>query len=126
TGGSRVHSSFALASRRVVFFFQAEDGIRDKLVTGVQTCALPILRPLELLDELDVPPVRAVQLPRVVVAVARHLRHAAVGRGKLEIGRASCRERGEIMVGAVALKKKEATAWGMPKAPSSTRMRKPI
>src|SRR5205823_12187221 len=25
------------------FFFQAEDGIRDKLVTGVQTCALPIL-----------------------------------------------------------------------------------
>src|SRR2546425_12592741 len=27
------------------FFFQAEDGIRDKLVTGVQTCALPICRP---------------------------------------------------------------------------------
>src|SRR5687767_7701586 len=27
------------------FFFQAEDGIRDKLVTGVQTCALPILTP---------------------------------------------------------------------------------
>src|SRR5258708_24296431 len=26
-----------------VFFFQAEDGIRDDLVTGVQTCALPIL-----------------------------------------------------------------------------------
>src|SRR5687767_15601778 len=25
-----------------LFFFQAEDGIRDKLVTGVQTCALPI------------------------------------------------------------------------------------
>src|SRR5438105_11744499 len=25
------------------FFFQAEDGIRDPLVTGVQTCALPIL-----------------------------------------------------------------------------------
>src|SRR5205823_12128539 len=24
------------------FFFRAEDGIRDKLVTGVQTCALPI------------------------------------------------------------------------------------
>src|SRR2546425_5383323 len=30
-------SSFSL-----FFFFQAEDGIRDKLVTGVQTCALPI------------------------------------------------------------------------------------
>src|SRR6266550_8280968 len=26
------------------FFFQAEDGIRDVAVTGVQTCALPILR----------------------------------------------------------------------------------
>src|SRR5258708_11124283 len=26
------------------FFFQAEDGIRDDLVTGVQTCALPILK----------------------------------------------------------------------------------
>ena len=26
----------------VVFFFQAEDGIRDVAVTGVQTCALPI------------------------------------------------------------------------------------
>src|SRR6266536_1638083 len=29
----------------IVFFFQAEAGIRDPLVTGVQTCALPILRP---------------------------------------------------------------------------------
>src|SRR3989440_8214798 len=30
------HSGFAF------FFFQAEDGIRDLIVTGVQTCALPI------------------------------------------------------------------------------------
>src|SRR2546430_7908448 len=29
----------------VFFFFQAEDGIRDLTVTGVQTCALPILVP---------------------------------------------------------------------------------
>src|SRR5256885_4909259 len=29
----------------VFFFFQAEDGIRDYKVTGVQTCALPILSP---------------------------------------------------------------------------------
>src|SRR2546430_6805790 len=29
------------------FFFQAEDGIRDLTVTGVQTCALPILRERE-------------------------------------------------------------------------------
>src|SRR5438067_3054706 len=28
----------------VYFFFQAEDGIRDRNVTGVQTCALPIFR----------------------------------------------------------------------------------
>src|SRR5260221_5182150 len=28
-----------------VFFFQAEDGIRDHCVTGVQTCALPISLP---------------------------------------------------------------------------------
>src|SRR6266404_9748841 len=28
----------------IIFFFQAEGGIRDKLVTGVQTCALPISR----------------------------------------------------------------------------------
>src|SRR2546427_8749753 len=28
--------------RYVFFFFQAEDGIRDLTVTGVQTCALPI------------------------------------------------------------------------------------
>src|SRR5699024_6677710 len=27
------------------FFFQAEDGIRDRNVTGVQTCALPIYSP---------------------------------------------------------------------------------
>src|SRR5438552_19080039 len=32
---------------RLFFFFQAEDGIRDDLVTGVQTCALPILSRLE-------------------------------------------------------------------------------
>src|SRR3712207_7362679 len=31
----------------VFFFFQAEDGIRDIGVTGVQTCALPILRLME-------------------------------------------------------------------------------
>src|SRR5438105_9515260 len=29
-------------STSLFFFFQAEDGIRDPLVTGVQTCALPI------------------------------------------------------------------------------------
>src|SRR2546425_6937433 len=32
------------SSTFIFFFFQAEDGIRDKLVTGVQTCALPIFQ----------------------------------------------------------------------------------
>src|SRR2546430_4771293 len=34
-------------SLSAVFFFQAEDGIRDLTVTGVQTCALPIFRTAE-------------------------------------------------------------------------------
>src|SRR5271167_3073180 len=29
-----------------LFFFQAEDGIRERNVTGVQTCALPICQPV--------------------------------------------------------------------------------
>src|SRR5256885_12895218 len=33
------------------FFFQAEDGIRDYKVTGVQTCALPICRQVELIAD---------------------------------------------------------------------------
>src|SRR5580765_2812724 len=40
------------------FFFQAEDGIRDGRVTGVQTCALPIF----VAGELDVTGVLAVEL----------------------------------------------------------------
>src|SRR3954463_9945622 len=36
-------SSFARFVFVFFFFFQAEDGIRDYRVTGVQTCALPIL-----------------------------------------------------------------------------------
>src|SRR2546422_1533468 len=35
-------SSWDVTARTEVFFFQAEDGIRDVAVTGVQTCALPI------------------------------------------------------------------------------------
>src|SRR6266404_7266254 len=37
-----VLSPAAHAGSQAFFFFPAEDGIRDKLVTGVQTCALPI------------------------------------------------------------------------------------
>src|SRR5690625_5741706 len=35
-------SAILIAMRLIVFFFLAEDGIRDGHVTGVQTCALPI------------------------------------------------------------------------------------
>src|SRR6266496_3328305 len=44
-GQDRRMWSRSLYQRRdvYVFFFQAEDGIRDLYVTGVQTCALPIL-----------------------------------------------------------------------------------
>src|SRR5687767_15273037 len=59
---SRCSAAFLFRSRSpsccMFFFFQAEDGIRDKLVTGVQTCALPILpcglhRALELFSAGD-------------------------------------------------------------------------
>src|SRR5204863_3857855 len=45
--GDEVHalSASISAGRQRFFFFQAEDGIRDLYVTGVQTCALPISRP---------------------------------------------------------------------------------
>src|SRR3712207_494424 len=36
------------------FFFQAEDGIRDIGVTGVQTCALPIFRTMQELDRVPI------------------------------------------------------------------------
>src|SRR5256885_12461634 len=36
--------SETMSSLLFFFFFQAEDGIRDYKVTGVQTCALPISR----------------------------------------------------------------------------------
>src|SRR5438034_7514884 len=50
-----------------IFFFQAEDGIRDHCVTGVQTCALPICSehslanrvPLGLVPEVGTAPWRS-------------------------------------------------------------------
>src|SRR5699024_12091600 len=38
--------------RSLFFYFQAEDGIRDRNVTGVQTCALPICYPRRKLNRL--------------------------------------------------------------------------
>src|SRR5205823_9469623 len=42
--GTGAEGAAARVAQCLLFFFQAEDGIRDKLVTGVQTCALPISR----------------------------------------------------------------------------------
>src|SRR5256885_5783101 len=84
------------------FFFQAEDGIRDYKVTGVQTCALPILVIVKDIDFFSL----CVPSKQVVNAVrgAKPARLVKIGdrlwtleRGYLketvEIGRASCRER---------------------------------
>src|SRR5258708_30121102 len=45
--------TFEICAYEFFFFFQAEDGIRDDLVTGVQTCALPISSQILVLGHLD-------------------------------------------------------------------------
>src|SRR5256885_6101978 len=85
------------------FFFQAEDGIRDYKVTGVQTCALPISPAARQLNPVLVPgPVGAQEVqplgvfgpeqffPEPAAAEAPLL---AANHGPQQIGRASCRER---------------------------------
>ena len=73
-------------SRLFSFFFQAEDGIRDVAVTGVQTCALPICGEegggLMWCGSSGSDDVCVCQL--VCVCVRER---------EIEIGRASCRER---------------------------------
>src|SRR2546427_6983584 len=84
------------------FFFQAEDGIRDLTVTGVQTCALPISATGQFR------PSQACQRPSLIAGVMRlHGQglSSAVERARgipvvlhpfdvtEQIGRASCRER---------------------------------
>src|SRR5688500_19839904 len=89
-------------------FFQAEDGIRDYKVTGVQTCALPISSlGLEGAQGRSVL-IEAGQLEKrpgggsrvrdgVVLANRQHVQLDADGFvEEVEIGRASCRERGEV------------------------------
>src|SRR2546430_8531549 len=87
------------------FFFQAEDGIRDLTVTGVQTCALPI----SVADELKgLYPERVVNFligsdpylvtegdARLLRIVLENLLHNAwkFTAKRPQIGRASCRER---------------------------------
>src|SRR5204862_5798633 len=53
------------------FFFQAEDGIRDLYVTGVQTCALPIWE--HLVAELVVAVLRKLVLDCVVAVRRQHV-----------------------------------------------------
>src|SRR2546430_16816131 len=57
------------------FFFQAEDGIRDLTVTGVQTCALPICVPL----------VSATGSVAMGLNVAKTV-HGRLGRSIMELG----------------------------------------
>src|SRR5256884_2263501 len=61
------------------FFFQAEDGIRDVAVTGVQTCALPISR--HKLDELQ----RGYR-PEEIASAEAHYHQAQANLEKLERG----------------------------------------
>src|SRR3712207_6881750 len=61
---------------RFFFFFQAEDGIRDIGVTGVQTCALPIFRPRAAPRRTRRRPApRAARRPASTQAGAREARH---------------------------------------------------
>src|SRR2546430_13005959 len=88
-----------------LFFFQAEDGIRDLTVTGVQTCALPIsrheveryARAQDLFVMVGVERARDAARVRGLVegGVFETDRKglAAAGEVAREIGRASCRER---------------------------------
>src|SRR5699024_12144525 len=96
----------------IFFFFQAEDGIRDRNVTGVQTCALPISRgPPRVLaafsgDAPSAPRSTPTTLTRVTLHVAPAT-DADVDEIADQIGRASCRERVESAGVAVAGKKKK-------------------
>src|SRR4051794_41936279 len=88
------------------FFFQAEDGIRDGRVTGVQTCALPISR--EQQDDDDRRGHRGDHRPPAADRdTAGRRAGVGLGWGTTQIGRASCRERVEISGVAVSLKKKK-------------------
>src|SRR5690606_39942124 len=93
---------------RCFFFFQAEDGIRDFHVTGVQTCALPdLIRTasalyssvnFRLLVDISCPPISALSTSCKVSAKSGEaqsvcLMLTAHSPLPLEIGRASCRER---------------------------------
>src|SRR5207302_4604039 len=98
-------------SRLVLFFFQAEDGIRDFHVTGVQTCALPILIAIPLTAN---PMMRAIGARRSEAAFIAQLRPMVSPSTEIigKIGRASCREMVEMSVGAVSVKETSTSSIG--------------
>src|SRR5207245_8215363 len=99
------------------FFFQAEDGIRDATVTGVQTCALPISavpRACDAARQTARQPLEEARQHPAVTGPPNELdtllsspprRRGSRGTAA-EIGRASCRERVEMSVVAGTEKKK--------------------
>src|SRR2546430_8586284 len=64
----------------VFFFFQAEDGIRDLTVTGVQTCALPIYQ-----EVFGPDPTKCGASLSELAAAVRRLRPLATGRARLGV-----------------------------------------
>src|SRR2546430_16250527 len=95
------------------FFFQAEDGIRDLTVTGVQTCALPISAAGSAGDTpgtSNLPPSRSP--PASAGSIFGSPRTSRRGAGTVlleerQIGRAACRGRVEISGVAGSFKKKK-------------------
>src|SRR5688572_33191975 len=85
-----------------IFFFQAEDGIRDLTVTGVQTCALPIC---ERIAEAKVKTSGLAQLAAQSDPEQRRLLLARLYAER--IGRASCRESVDLGGRRIIKKKKE-------------------
>src|SRR5437879_12686323 len=92
------------------FFFQAEDGIRDTSVTGVQTCALPIsVRSRRAGIERGAPlasPASAV-LPLDSISATVWVAQFPEVWLLTQIGRASCRERVYVSVGGVSEERSE-------------------
>src|SRR5207248_7791564 len=69
------------------FFFQAEDGIRDRTVTGVQTCALPILRPkIARHIGVDALPLALALLAAIVYGSISVYRHNVFASGAFDLG----------------------------------------
>src|SRR2546422_9852358 len=87
------------------FFFQAEDGIRDVAVTGVQTCALPISRRSSGAGSSRKPG-PAGSRSCATARTPTISRAGSTGRGMRSEER-RVRERVEISVVAVSLKKKK-------------------